>query len=111
MRRSEVDKINKRRDKIKIWEWHGEHYTDKDIPDWVKEKIPLYLVKNWDGDIGEAFRFIMKFERHGGTIFMMDEEIHFNRKGYERIIAFVERRELMLPEDIEKWREEVLEIA
>lgn len=98
--------INKKRDRVRIFEERGEHYTQDDIPEWVREKLTWYVTDR-GSEIGEAYKYLIHFGGAGKVIVAVDGNVHFNKRGYERIIEFAERRELMRQDYIERWREEV----
>lgn len=88
--------INKKRDKVTEWATRGEHFTENDIPDWVINK--QYLAQLVVPDL-------IRFWGCRRCILFLDGVIHFNKTGYTRIIECFERRELLRPDRLEKWKD------
>ena len=88
--------INRKRDKVAAWEMRGEHFTEYDIPDWVINK--QYLAERVVPDL-------IRFWHCGKCILFLDGVIHFNKTGYRKIIECFERRELLRPDRLEKWKD------
>lgn len=95
----------KKREKIRMWEETGQgHYTEQDIPEWERKRIGFVGPKS-AFDSSNDFLRPLKRDDGGKTIFRIGYTTHFNREGYELIIAEAERRELMREDDIQRWRE------
>ena len=94
-----------KREKIQMWEETGQgHYTEQDIPEWERKKIG-FVGPDSPFDTSRDFLRTKRQSDAGKNICRIGYTTHFNREGYEWIIAEAARRELMLEADIKSWRE------
>ena len=100
--------ISKRRDRIVVWDAKGEkHFTEYDFPDWVLEHAHPGVLNREGGNIGKAFWYLTRVKNNWACVFEVDGVYHFNMDGYRKIIDYVEQREYMRQDYIDRWREEV----
>ena len=100
--------ISGRRDRITVWNAIGErNFTEHDIPQWVKEKSLRGWYARDNGELGEVYKYLINVKRNRVCMFEVDGVVHFDLKGYKKIIDYVEQREYMRQDDIGKWRKEV----
>lgn len=100
--------ISARRDRIVVWDAMGvRHFTENDIPQWVKEKSRYDWYLRVNDEMGEVYKYLIYVKHNRKCMFEVDGVVHFDLSGYKKIIDYVERRELMRQEDIDRWRKEV----
>ena len=100
--------ISARRDRIVVWDAMGvRHFTENDIPQWVKEKSRYGWYLRVNDEMGEVYKYLIYVKHNRKCMFEVDGVVHFDLSGYKKIIDYVEWRELMRQEDIDRWRKEV----
>lgn len=101
--------------KIKEWEeTENNHLTYADIPDWVKEKLKYTSVTSFKGELYEirvdrfpsVFEEMLKTPGYSKNLAAVNNQLHFNRDGYEQIINFIDRSGLLSKQDVDRWLEE-----
>ena len=104
--------ISSRRDRVIVWDAIGErNFTEHDIPQWVIDNTKVNVFKRMNGEMGEVYKYLINVKHNRVCMFEVDDVVHFNVKGYKKIIDYVEQLGYMRQEDIDRWREEVLETA
>lgn len=100
--------ISARRDRIVVWDAMGvRHFTEYDIPKWVRDIVPgYYLTRNGD-EMGEVFRYLIRVKHNRVCMFEVDGVVHFNLDGYKKVIDYIASRGCLSAEDTARWREEV----
>lgn len=104
--------ISSRRDRVIVWDAMGvKHFTEHDIPQWVREKSRCGWYARCNDEMGEAYQYLIKVKHNRVCMFEVDGVVHFDLNGYKKIIDYVEKRGYMRQDDIDRWREEVLGTA
>ena len=101
--------ISARRDRIIVWDAMGvRHFTENDIPQWVIDNTKVNVFKRMNGEMGEVYKYLINVKHNRVCMFEVDGVVHFNVKGYKKIIDYVEQLGYMRQDNIDRWREEVL---
>ena len=102
--------ISARRDRIIVWDAMGvRHFTENDIPQWVRDIVPGYYLSRRENEMGEVFRYLIKVKHNRVCMFEVDGVVHFNLDGYKKVIDYIASRGCLSADDIAKWRKEVIE--
>lgn len=100
--------INWKRDRTRIWEDRGAgHFTSKGIPGWVRKELAYRGGGLVIDRMADLFKEVAMREKGKSNIIKFDDEVHFNKAGYESIFQYVRRLELMRESDIDKWHAEI----
>ena len=100
--------ISSMRDRIAVWDAMGvRHFTEYDIPEWVRDIAPGYYLSRCDDEMAEVFRYLIKEKHNRVCMFEVDGVVHFNLDGYKKVIDYIASRGCLSADDIAKWRKEV----
>lgn len=99
--------ISAMRDRIIVWDAMGvKHFTEHDIPQWVRENSHGCFERAY-GKMGEVYQYLIHVKHNRVCVFEVDGVVHFNKDGYKKIIDYIEKREYMRQDLIDKWHKEV----
>ena len=102
------DNRKRKREKIEDWEKSADnHYTEEDIPEWVRDKICTTGFGVYrEYAIQDILFKLSKVPHNGYHYCQYNNTIHFSKVGYIRLIEYIDDSKMIAPWDIEQWKEQ-----